>query len=54
MIVRIKNLLTKEQVDKLHQMHERMPMKQRSPMRRGEPAGPGGGPGGPGMPEEEE
>lgn len=45
MIVRIKNLLTKEQVDKLRQMHERMPMKRRAP---------GGGGPGPGMPDEEE
>lgn len=45
MIIRIKNLLTKEQVDKLHQMQDRMPMKRRAP------EGPGG-PGGPGMPEE--
>jgi Spy/CpxP family protein refolding chaperone len=42
MIVRIKNMLNKEQVDKLHQMHDQMPMKRRSPE--------GGGPGGPGMP----
>lgn len=41
MIVRIKNMLTKEQVEKLHNMHERMgPMK----MRRGPE---GGGPGAP-------
>lgn len=43
MIVRIKNLLTKEQVDKLHQMHDQMPMKRRGPE--------GGGPG-PGMPDD--
>ena len=44
MIVRIKNLLTKEQIDKFHQMRREMPMKRRGPE--------GGGPGGPG-PEDE-
>jgi len=41
MMIRIKNMLSAEQVEKLHQMHRMQgPMKQRSPM-----PGGGGGPG---------
>lgn len=39
MMIRIKNQLTAEQVEKLHQMHKMGPMKMRSPMPGG--SGPG-------------
>ena len=43
MMIRIKNLLSKEQIDKFHQMHRDMPMKSRRP-EGGGPGGPGDGP----------